>query len=73
MAIFTQINIRFIQIDLCVCRFGNQADQLLGVMALAKGLKRTLVLPPWVEYVPGQRKPRMVPWETFFQVLFKYE
>ena len=42
-------------------------------MALAKGLKRTLVLPPWVEYAPGQRKPRMVPWETFFQVLFKYE
>ena len=40
----------------------------MGVMALAKGLKRTLVLPPWVVYSPGQRKPDMVPWDTFFQV-----
>jgi len=52
----------------CMGRFGNQADQMLGVMALAKGLKRTLVLPPWVDYSPGQRKPNMVPWDTYFQV-----
>ena len=38
-------------------------------MALAKGLKRTLVLPPWVEYTPGQRKPNMVPWDSYFQVI----
>lgn len=52
----------------CMGRFGNQADQLLGSMALAKALGRTLVLPPWVEYVPGRSTPRLVPWDTYFNL-----
>lgn len=52
----------------CMGRFGNQADQLLGSMALAKALGRTLVLPPWVEYVMGRRTPRLVPWDTYFNL-----
>ena len=51
-------------------RFGNQADQLLGSLALAKALHRTLVLPPWVHYVPGRHKPSLAPFDTYFQVRF---
>lgn len=52
----------------CMGRFGNQADHYLGALAFAKGINRTLVLPPFVEYKPGQRRSIQVPFNTYFQV-----
>jgi peptide-O-fucosyltransferase len=49
-------------------RFGNQADHFLGALAFAKGLNRTLVLPPWVEYRAGQPKSVQVPFDTYFDI-----
>ncbi|KAJ1349250.1 hypothetical protein KIN20_004727 [Parelaphostrongylus tenuis] len=34
----------------CMGRFGNQVDQLLGVMYFTRALDRTLVLPNFIDY-----------------------
>uniref|UniRef100_A0A2A4K4F0 GDP-fucose protein O-fucosyltransferase 1 n=2 Tax=Heliothis virescens TaxID=7102 RepID=A0A2A4K4F0_HELVI len=52
----------------CMGRFGNQADNFLGALAFSKGLNRTLVLPPWVEYRFGEPKSIQVPFDTYFKV-----
>ncbi|XP_045459316.1 GDP-fucose protein O-fucosyltransferase 1 [Melitaea cinxia] len=52
----------------CMGRFGNQADHFLGALAFSKGINRTLVLPPWVEYRYGEMKSIQVPFDTYFNV-----
>ena len=49
-------------------RFGNQADHYLGAIAFAKGLDRTLILPPWVEYHKGEPRSDQVPFAHYFNV-----
>ena len=52
----------------CMGRFGNQADHFLGTLGFAKGLDRSLVLPPWVEYQAGRRGSVMVPFDSYFNL-----
>ncbi|VDO32616.1 unnamed protein product [Onchocerca flexuosa] len=52
----------------CMGRFGNQMEHFLGVLAFAKALNRTLVLPPFVEYYPGKKQAIMVDFDKYFLV-----
>ncbi|XP_021947847.1 GDP-fucose protein O-fucosyltransferase 1 [Folsomia candida] len=52
----------------CMGRFGNQADQFLGALAFAKNVNRTLILPPWVEYILYEVGSIQVPFDTYFKV-----
>lgn len=49
-------------------RFGNQADHFLGALAFSKGLNRTLILPPWVEYRYGESRSIQVPFDNYFNI-----
>ena len=40
----------------------------MGALAFAKGLDRTLVLPPWVEYKKGIARSIQIPFDTYFNV-----
>ncbi|VBB27567.1 unnamed protein product [Acanthocheilonema viteae] len=52
----------------CMGRFGNQMEHFLGMLAFAKAINRTLVLPPFVEYYLEKRQPVMVDFDKYFLV-----
>ncbi|XP_027202576.2 O-fucosyltransferase 1 [Dermatophagoides pteronyssinus] len=50
----------------CMGRFGNQAEQFLGTLQFAKSIDRTLILPPFIEYV--DYKVTFQPFENIFEI-----
>ncbi|KAK0408886.1 hypothetical protein QR680_004223 [Steinernema hermaphroditum] len=52
----------------CMGRFGNQMEQFLGALSFAKGLDRTLILPPLVEYPSNAPSAVMVDFDFYFQL-----
>ncbi|XP_065917152.1 GDP-fucose protein O-fucosyltransferase 1-like isoform X2 [Dysidea avara] len=52
----------------CMGRFGNQMSQYIGALAFAKGLDRTLVLPPFVKYRPMTGGSERVPFTDYFDL-----
>jgi peptide-O-fucosyltransferase len=48
--------------------FDVQTDRLLGALAFARAMDRTLVLAPWIEYHQWQIESVQVPFDTYFSV-----
>ncbi|CAB3400060.1 unnamed protein product [Caenorhabditis bovis] len=66
--LFVLIVLGYIVFCPCMGRFGNQVDQLLGVMEFAKSIDRLLVLPNFIEY--DYPNTKIVPFENIFQISY---